>query len=132
MPSHRPLFVRWATRLGVVVFMGAAALLLSACEQTVLTLVVNTTADTPDATPGDGVCQTATGACSLRAAIQESRTVNSGRVEISLAAATTYTLTRAGANEEFAVTGDLDVSRSVWLHGNGATIDAAGLDRVFH
>jgi CSLREA domain-containing protein len=36
-----------------------------------LTLVVDTTADSADANPGDGICRTAAGACSLRAAIDE-------------------------------------------------------------
>ena len=34
-------------------------------------LVVNTTGDSPDANPGDGVCADASGNCSLRAAIEE-------------------------------------------------------------
>ena len=33
--------------------------------------IVDTVADAADATPGDGICQTSTGACSLRAAITE-------------------------------------------------------------
>ena len=37
-----------------------------------MTFTVNSTGDTPDATVGDGVCADATGACTLRAAIQES------------------------------------------------------------
>ena len=34
-------------------------------------IVVNSVADDPDATPGDGICATASGACTLRAAIVE-------------------------------------------------------------
>ena len=34
--------------------------------------VVNTTLDTVDANPGDGICADASGACSLRAAVMES------------------------------------------------------------
>jgi CSLREA domain-containing protein len=34
-------------------------------------LVVNSTADTPDANPGDGICDDGTGNCTLRAAIEE-------------------------------------------------------------
>jgi CSLREA domain-containing protein len=37
-----------------------------------VTFTVNSTADTPDANVGDGFCADATGACTLRAAIQES------------------------------------------------------------
>ncbi len=36
-----------------------------------LSFTVNTTADAPDALPGDGVCADAAGQCSLRAAVQE-------------------------------------------------------------
>src|SRR5689334_17674897 len=46
--------------------------LLPACGPSPLTFTVNSTADTPDAHPGDGVCRTAAGVCTLRAAIQES------------------------------------------------------------
>ena len=35
------------------------------------TFVVNSTGDTPDAAPGDGVCADASGDCTLRAAIRE-------------------------------------------------------------
>ncbi|WP_431489108.1 glycosyl hydrolase [Lewinella sp.] len=35
---------------------------------------VSTTADTPDANPGDGICNDGTGHCSLRAAIEEANT----------------------------------------------------------
>lgn len=35
------------------------------------TFTVNSTADDPDASPGNGVCQTSGGVCTLRAAIQE-------------------------------------------------------------
>lgn len=35
------------------------------------TFVVNSTVDAVDGTPGDGVCAAASGACTLRAAVQE-------------------------------------------------------------
>jgi Peptidase family C25 len=41
-----------------------------------LPLVVNSTTDVGDLTPGDGVCLTATAVCTLRAAIEESNAVN--------------------------------------------------------
>jgi CSLREA domain-containing protein len=44
-------------------------LVLTVLPRNVLT--VDSTADTPDANPGDGLCAAATGACTLRAAIQE-------------------------------------------------------------
>src|SRR5829696_4093418 len=36
-----------------------------------LPLVVDSTGDAPDLSPGDGLCQTATAVCTLRAAIEE-------------------------------------------------------------
>src|SRR5439155_25569053 len=43
------------------------------------TLLVNDSGDEPDFTPGDGICETATGngVCSLRAAIMESNALTS-------------------------------------------------------
>src|ERR1043165_4279589 len=48
------------------------------------TFTVNSTDDTADASPGDGVCETATGngVCTLRAAIQEAN-ASTGPVTIS-------------------------------------------------
>ncbi len=71
------------------------------------TFVVDTTTDAVDDNPGDGLCHTAAGQCSLRAAVMESN-VLPGAQAITLAAGT-YTLTIPGADENFAATGDLDV-----------------------
>lgn len=40
------------------------------------TIVIDSTADQPDSTPGDGACRTAAGGCTLRAAIQEANANN--------------------------------------------------------
>ena len=63
---------------------GAAALTVASSpkprkhrsNQAVTTWVVNTTDDLPDATPGDGICATSAGTCSLRAAIDEANRRN--------------------------------------------------------
>ncbi|MBA2438098.1 MAG: CSLREA domain-containing protein [Acidimicrobiia bacterium] len=92
-------------------------------------IIVTTSDDTVDASPGDGQCADASGECSLRAAIQEA---NAGRgAAIHLADGATYVLQIAGADEDEAATGDLDVTSSVRIQGNGATVDANGLDRAF-
>jgi len=49
--------------------------------------IVNTTDDLPDANPGDGVCETDTGLCSLRAAIEETNAL-SGPNTVKLPAGT--------------------------------------------
>ncbi len=95
------------------------------------TLTVDSTADAVDADPGDGVCADASGACTLRAAVQEANACP-GDQEIVLPAGT-YTLTLAGAGEGAAATGDLDIYGDVTLTGAGAgstVIDGGGLDRV--
>jgi uncharacterized repeat protein (TIGR01451 family)/CSLREA domain-containing protein len=96
------------------------------------TFTVNTTADVVDAAPGDGACATATGACSLRGAIQESRAL-AGDDTIVLPSGL-YLLTIAGASNNSATSGDLDVSEGLTILGAGARttiIDGNRLDRVF-
>lgn len=109
----------------------AAAGLLLAPPTNAVVFIVSSTFDSPDSSPGDGLCHAAIGACTLRAAIQETNAL-AGADEIVLAAET-YTLTRSGVGEDLAVTGDLDVRDSLILTGAGRSrtrIDAGDLDRV--
>ena len=95
--------------------------------------LVDSTADEVDANPGNGICATLAGACTLRAAVQEANAL-AGSDTIVLPAGT-FLLTRAGAGEEFAMTGDLDVTDDLTIEGAGAgltTIDGNGIDRVLH
>src|SRR5690242_12861066 len=62
------------------------------------TFVVSTTSDSVDVLPGDGVCADATGACSLRAAVQEANAL-AGFDRIELPAGT-FGLSLAGPWEE--------------------------------
>ena len=97
------------------------------------TFTVNSTTDAVDSTPGDGVCATAGSVCTLRAAIQEANAL-AGDDIITLPAGA-YTLTIAGADEDAASTGDLDLASNITLNGAGAgtsIIDGGALDRVFH
>ena len=128
---------RGASRLGRRhhrLLVGGAALVvvggLTACEPT-LQLVVDTAADGVDVTPGDGACATAGGTCSLRAAVQEAN-ATAGFDRITIAPGIDPVLSIAGADEDQGTTGDLDVTSDIELRGQGATIDAAGLDRAFH
>lgn len=103
---------------------------------TITTITVNTTNDTVDVNPGDGVVADAMGNVSLRSAIMESNAL-SGDDLIELPAGN-YTLTIGGVGEDFAASGDLDVREvggTLTIRGAGAdvtTIDAASLERVFH
>src|SRR5690242_6158924 len=95
------------------------------------TFAPGTTDDTVDSMPGDGLCADAGGHCSLRAAMQESNAL--GGEDTIVLDAGTYTLTRAGSDEDASVSGDLDVDDDLVLQGAGAdatTIDGGALDRV--
>lgn len=100
--------------------------------------LVNQTIDAIDQTPhGDGVIDTSLATpgaqISLRAAIQEANALP-GPDTIVLPAGY-YTLSRAGLGENAAATGDLDITDDLTIVGPSAsstTIDAAGIDRVFH
>jgi len=95
---------------------------------------VDSTVDDVDVNPGDGVCSTAGGAATLRAAIMEANALD-GPDTIVLSGATTYTLALgpadSGLGEIVDYAGDLDITESVDLIGNGAVVSANGIDRVF-
>jgi CSLREA domain-containing protein/uncharacterized repeat protein (TIGR01451 family) len=83
------------------------------------TFVVNTTSDTVDADPGDGVCADSSGHCSLRAAIMEANAYP-GTDTISIPAGTyTLTIARSASPAYDARTGTLDVTDSVNIVGSG-------------
>jgi len=90
------------------------------------TFVVTKTTDT-----NDGVCDAD---CSLREAIIAAN--NNPGADIITLPPGNYVLTIAGADEDAAATGDLDILDSVTINGAGAAstiVDAGGIvDRVFH
>src|SRR5438105_4899196 len=101
------------------------------------TFTVNSTRDATDALPGDGRCQTdITDECTLRAAIQEanfaaSRSTGVPAITVPIGV---YTLTLAGADENQAATGDLDLVGPLTITGEDQSttiIDGGGSDRVF-
>src|SRR5687767_686219 len=133
--------VRTALRVGGMVRKFVRALVacaIVACftaqSASAAVFVVNTTADGDDPQT-EGVCHApAVNACTLRAAIQEANDTAGVADTVSLPAGR-YELTAAGGNENFAVTGDLDLTGSITIAGAGARttiIDANGIDRVFH
>ncbi|HEV7731907.1 MAG TPA: choice-of-anchor Q domain-containing protein [Candidatus Binatia bacterium] len=98
-----------------------------------LTFTVNSTTDEVDASPGNAICATASGTCTLRAAIQEANVVL-GDDTIVLPAGT-FQLTLTGDGDNASVTGDLDIQQGVDITGAGidaTVIDGLGADRVFH
>jgi CSLREA domain-containing protein len=89
------------------------------------TFTVNSLLDTPDATPGDGACANANGACTLRAAIQES---NSLAGDDTINFSTTGTINLTGALPV--------ISSNVIINGPGSGLltvrrDIGGNYRIF-
>ena len=85
------------------------------------TFNVNDVNDVIDANPGDGVCATAGGVCTLRAAIDEANAL-AGNDNINVPAGT------------YTTTNDLDITGTVSITGAGSAttiIDGGGNDRVF-
>jgi CSLREA domain-containing protein len=97
------------------------------------TFVVDTTDDTIDADLGDGICADAAAKCSLRAAVMQAN-ATAGADAITVPSGT-HTFTISGIDEDLSATGDLDITDDLTIGGAGfasTTIDAAGIDRVFH
>lgn len=95
-------------------------------------IVVTSTQDAPDANPGDGLAQTASGETTLRAAIQEAN-ASPGPDTIFLPAGV-FDLTLVGTDNT-AAAGDLDITDALTIVGAGSdqtVIDASGIDQAFH
>ena len=92
---------------------------------------VDATHDAVDAATGDGLCADTNGACTLRAAVQEAN-ASGGGITVELPPGT-YVLSIAGAGENAAASGDLDITADLTLAATGGgptAIDASGLDRA--
>ena len=84
------------------------------------TVKINTSADTVDASPGDGDCADAAGACSLRAAVEEANA--NGDIDTIIFDNTAAVL---GLGD------DIDVTSSLTIRGFNSSVDAAGINRAF-
>ena len=87
------------------------------------------TEDGVDVNPGDGLCATAEGRCTLRAAVMEANALpTADRIELG---PLVYYLTIPGAGEDGAATGDLDILGDLEITGSGiynTLIDGGGSD----
>jgi CSLREA domain-containing protein len=81
---------------------------------------VDSTVDAVDANPGDGVCATVDGGCTLRAAVQETNAL-AGPDTIMLPSRT-YDLYIQGGGEDAAATGDLDITDDLEINGAGIEV----------
>lgn len=98
--------------IGVVAAtMAAALLVVQPGSVSAATFEVNSTDDAPDLSPGDGVCQSTQGNCTLRAALEESNaTPAADIVSFASGIGTTIVLTR----------GTLPIDSDVVINGPGA------------
>ncbi|MDE2234873.1 MAG: CSLREA domain-containing protein [Gammaproteobacteria bacterium] len=161
MVTHAPSKLRNHPRISTILGAIGLSLALSAVSPAMAaTFVVNSTADSIDANPGDGVCADSTGACTLRAAVMESNaTVGPNTIDLTQIndPNTPIILTLQGADETYASDtgntyvavashdagiGDLNITNDTTLTGagSGKTViewtpadQAAGTaDRIFH
>ena len=101
--SRRRRSANWTrgASLPVILALAVSSLVVVAAPQPVaaqfvIALTVNGAGDAPDADPGDGVCDTGTGTCTLRAAIQTSNAVaGADMVAFDLVGAGPHTITPA-------------------------------------
>jgi CSLREA domain-containing protein len=96
------------------------------------TFNINSTSDTNDASPGDGICADAGGNCSLRAAITEANATDAPDTIILPVGNFIRTIT--GTGEDLNQTGDYDIRSSITLQGAGAAqtiIDGSNIEHVF-
>lgn len=99
-----------------------------------VTFTVTRTDDQQDSSPGDGLCSALNGGgCSLRAAVQEANALF-GTDGIYLPPGT-YSLSLAGAGEDLAASGDLDITSAITLLGTGWAVTTIAMasysDRLF-
>jgi CSLREA domain-containing protein len=113
------------------------AMIMAAFESPALfgsSYVVNSTADEPDADPADGVCRTASGDCTLRAAMMQANFATGPNTIIVPPGV--YLITRVGYDDD-ALVGDLDIKHDLTIQGAGSgttIVDGNGSvthDRVF-
>ena len=121
MSGTRRIVVRMLMALGF-------ALLLAACHQNGTVFAVDTTDDTVDANPGDGICADANGDCSLRAAVMEANALP-GVEEIQLTR-NSWLRTEEGV-EDTVATGDLDITSGVVFTGSGLIRTHERIPRAF-
>jgi hypothetical protein len=122
------------TRRHAVAGLAVAIALIAAGPAQATTFNVNNSGDANDANPGNSICATSGGVCTLRAAVDEANALSSNDV-INVPSGT-YTLGGA-TGEDANAGGDLDVlaNGSLTIHGASArtTIVRSGVaDRVFH
>jgi CSLREA domain-containing protein len=124
--THRPLDLLLTIALAAALVLGLNATPAAAAT----TITVNTAQDELNS-DGDCALREAIRAANSNSAV-DACPAGSGTDTITLPAGV-YTLTRTGADEDAAATGDLDITQSLTINGAGAAstiIDGGAIDRV--
>ncbi|MBK9124766.1 MAG: hypothetical protein IPM16_16820 [Chloroflexi bacterium] len=79
--------------------------------------LVTALVDAVDANVGDGICLTAGGDCTLRAAVQESNVLGVATIEVT--GGSYFLMTEGAAGDADAASGDLDITASITISSNG-------------
>jgi CSLREA domain-containing protein len=87
---------------------------------------VDSTVDAVDANPGDGVCATAAGQCTLRAAIQEANALTGADTVILPSGEYAVLIPSLVDDEDTIAEGDLDITADLNIEGAGATAAVVG------
>src|SRR5436190_4984695 len=82
-----------------------------------ITFTVNSSDDAVDVSAGDGICATARGVCTLRAAIIETNALS--RADTLLLPNGKFRLRIRGTDEDAGQTGDLDITNDLNIVGAG-------------
>src|SRR5205085_676367 len=98
-------------------FVLAALAVLVSARAHGATFQVHSSADQVDAVPGDGECASATGDCTLRAAIEEANAREGDDIVVLPAGTFCLTLPRSGSQDDGG--GDLDIRSNVIVRGAG-------------
>ena len=119
-------------RLGILLSL-AVLIEILATPLSAAVFLVDTTTDQVDASPGDGICLSSTGNCSLRAAVMETNALpGEDVVEVP---AGIYQLDLRGPSEDLSLTGDLDILDDLVLRGlaqpEDVILQGSG-DRILH
>ena len=119
-PLYKEGLMMWKIRMLLTIVLLLSVHFMPAGTVGAATFTVNTTNDTVDGTPGNGVCADSEGNCSLRAAIMEANAL-SGADAIHIPAGT-YVLTLAPVDgfDDSAAGGDLDITDNLTINGAGA------------
>lgn len=123
--------------------MALLCLMAATTAQAAIVFTVDSTSDGVDDNPGNGICHTADGTCTLRAAIMEAnRTPNAGATIVLPASAVPYTLQIFPTIADGEENGDLNLAvppgyapgpTTITGAGSDVTvIDANGIDRVLN